>query len=356
LHSLFSVTRSAVNTAPDKPTLFTIANSNPSKRKAVMKSHNNAAWRTKMLRTVGAAFVAVSLTGVAACSGTTTAADDAAGGATETRILLALSTLNNPFFIEMRDGAEEAAAAAGVELVVVDAQDDPATQANQLADAVSQGFDAVVLNATDSDAVAPSVQALNDAGIPVIAVDRAVNGAEVATFVASNNVELGQLGAEALMEAIGSEGSVAVLRGISGAPSSNERFEGFSSVVDQVAGVEVVSAQVADYDRAKGLDVMTNILQANPDIVGVFAENDEMALGAIQALGARAGTDVFVVGIDGTPDGLQAVNEEGTLFATVAQQAGELGKAGINQALALLGGEDIPATTTVAVKVIRAGQ
>lgn len=321
-----------------------------------MKSHNNAAWRTKTLRAVGGAFVAVSLVGVAACSGPTTDADDAAGGATETRILLALSTLNNPFFIEMRDGAEEAAEAAGVELVVVDAQDDPATQANQLADAASQGFDAVVLNATDSDAIVPSVQALNDAGIPVIAVDRPVNGAEVATFVASDNIALGKLGGEALMEAIGSEGSVAVLRGISGLPSSNERFEGFNSVVDQVAGVEVVAAQVADYDRARGLDVMSNILQANPDIVGVFAENDEMALGAIQALGARAGTEVFVVGIDGTPDGLQAVNDEGTLFATVAQQAGELGKAGMNQAIALLGGEELPETTTVDVKVIRAGE
>lgn len=314
----------------------------------------SAPTRTKLLRTVGAAFLALTMTGVAACTAAEPAGDDAAvDGGGDTRVLLALSTLNNPFFIEMRDGAQEAADEAGIELVVVDAQDDPATQANQLSDAVSQGFDAVVLNATDSDAVVPSVEALNEAGIPVIAVDRAVNGAQVETFVASDNVQLGQLGGEALIEAIGGEGSVAVLRGISGAPSSNERFEGFTAAVEAAGGVEVVAAQVADYDRARGLDVMSNILQANPDIVGVFAENDEMALGAVQALGDRAGSDVFVVGIDGTPDALEAVTA-GSMFATVAQQAGELGKAGIAQVLAFLAGEELDDTTVVDVQIIRA--
>lgn len=136
-------------------------------------------------------------------------------------------------------------------------------------------------------------------------------------------------------------------------PGCSDRFEGFNNAVDAAGGVEVVSAQVADYDRARGLDVMSNILQAEPDIVGVFAENDEMALGAIQALGERAGTDVFVVGIDGTPDALTAI-EDGSMFATVAQQAAELGKAGVNQALASLAGDDLPETTVVDVQIVRA--
>lgn len=309
---------------------------------------------TRLLRTLGAAVLAISVMGVAACSNTSgNGSDGALDGASGKRILLAISTLNNPFFIEMRDGAEEAAKAAGVDLQIVDAQDDPATQANQLADAVSQGFDAVVLNATDSDAVVPSVTALNNAGIPVIAVDRAVNGAKVETYVASDNVELGRLGGEALIEAIGSQGPVAVLRGISGLPSSNERFEGFNSAVDKSEGATVVAAQGAEYDRARALDVMSNILQANPDIVGVFAENDEMALGAIQALGPRAGKDVFVVGIDGTPDALKAI-KDGSMYATVAQQASELGKAGVNQAIAFLSGKKLQETTVVDVKVVKA--
>ena len=267
------------------------------------------------------------------------------------RILLAVSTFANPFFIDMRDGAADAAEAAGVDLSIVDAQDDSATQANQLADAVSQGFDAVVLNATDSDALTPSVNALADADIPVVTIDRIVNGAPAATFVASDNVELGRLAGEALMEAIGGEGEVAVLRGISGLPGSNERFEGFNQAIADYPDIDVVATQTADYDRALGLDVLSNILQANPDIAGVFAENDEMALGGIQALGEAAGTRTMVVGIDGTADALEAI-EAGSMYASVAQQAYELGKVGMEQALRYLDGETLDEVTVVPVQVV----
>lgn len=320
-----------------------------------MKFFRNAVDGKLRRRSAMVAVGVAALMSVAACGGGDSGGGEtsAAGGGDAPKILLAVSTLSNPFFIEMRDGAQEVADKEGVDLVVVDAQDDPATQSNQLADALSQNFDLVVLNATDSDAVAPAVKGLNDANVPVILVDRQVNGADFETYVASDNVELGKLGGEALVEAIGGKGKVAVLRGISGLPSSNERFEGFNSAADAAGDVEVVAAQVADFDRARGLDVMSDILQSNPDIVGVFAENDEMALGAIQALGPRAGKDVFVVGIDGTPDALKAV-DGGTMYATVAQQAGELGKAGINQALAFLDGKTLDKTTVVDVKVVKA--
>lgn len=296
---------------------------------------------------------AVALVTAAALTLTACGSDDSAesSGGDGPRVLLAVSTLANPFFIDMRDGAAEAAEDAGVDLSIVDAQDDSATQANQLADAVSQGFDAVVLNATDSDALTPAVNALANADIPVITVDRIVNDAHAETYVASDNVELGRLAGEALMEAIGGEGEVAVLRGISGLPSSNERFQGFNEAIADYPDVEVVAAQSAEYDRARGLDVLSNILQANPDIVGVFAENDEMALGGIQALGDAAGTDTMVVGIDGTEDARAAI-EEGTMYATVAQQAFELGKVGMEQALRFLDGETLDEVTVVPVQVV----
>ena len=323
-----------------------------------MKWFSNSGSPRRTRRTAIAAVAVAALLTVTACSNDTTPADKTnspagGGGKSDTKVLLAISTLSNPFFIEMRDGAQAAASAAGVELVVSDAQDDSATQSNQLADAISQGFDIVVLNATDSEAVAPAVIALNEAKIPVILVDREVNGVKSETYVASDNVELGRLGGEALIKAIGGKGKVAVLRGISGLPSSNERFQGFNEAVAAADGVEVVAAQVADYDRARGLDVMSNIIQGNPDIVGVFAENDEMALGAIQALGGQAGKDIFVVGIDGTPDALAAI-KTGTMYATIAQQASELGKAGVDQALAFLDGKTLEATTVVAVKTVTA--
>lgn len=321
--------------------------------------------RIGMSRRFGAvaALAAASAMFLSACSGGTAttntpaqsgsesgAAAPAAGGG---KVLIAISTLSNPFFIDMRDGALEAAKANGLEASVVDAQDDPTTQANQLADAVSQGFDAVLLNATDSDALTPSVEALAAAGIPVVLVDRFVNNATYKTYVASDNVELGRLGGQALAEAVGGKGEVAVLRGISGLPSSNERFQGFNDAMKQFPDIKVVAAQGAEYDRAKGMDVMSNILQANPNIVGVFAENDEMALGAVQALGSAAGKSVFVVGIDGTPDALDAI-KTGTMYASVAQQATEMGKAGMDAVSKVLQGQTLDQTTVVPVKVVKA--
>ena len=129
----------------------------------------------------------------------------------------------------------------------------------------------------------------------------------MSSFIASDNVAGGKLAAEALAEAIGESGKVIVLQGVAGTSASRERGQGFSEGIAAFPNIEVVAMQPADFDRAQGLDVATNLLQANPDVVGIFAENDEMALGAIQALGARAGQDVFVVGFDGTDDGAATV-------------------------------------------------
>lgn len=204
----------------------------------------------------------------------------------------------------------------------------------------------------DSDAAGPIVSPLVSAGIPVIAVDRAVEGAEVDAFVASDNVEGGRLAAQALAEAIGEEGQVVVLQGVAGTSASRERGQGFDEGIAEYPGIEVVAKQPADFDRTQGLDVATNLLQANPDVVGIFAENDEMALGAIQALGTRAGSEVFVVGFDATDDG-QAAVADGTMYATIAQQPEELGRAAVEAAVALLDGETVEETIAVPVVAMR---
>ena len=272
-----------------------------------------------------------------------------AGG--DISIGLALSTLNNPFFVSLRDGAQAAADEAGVELVVTDARDDATQQADQVQNFVTQQLDAVLINPVDSDAAGPIVTPLISEGVPVVAVDRGVNGAEVNSFVASDNVLGGRLAADALAEAIGEEGQVIVLQGVAGTSASRERGQGFSEGIAAYPGIEVVATQPADFDRAQGLDVATNLLQANPDVVGIFAENDEMALGAVQALGARAGQDVFVVGFDGTDDGVTAI-EAGTMYASVAQQPEELGRAAVEAALALIAGEEVEATVSVVVVAV----
>ncbi|WP_093767252.1 ABC transporter permease/substrate-binding protein [Streptomyces sp. F-7] len=292
-----------------------------------------------------AAVVAVAVVGA------TSLLHNGSSAADRPKIGLSLSTLNNPFFVQIRDGAEEEAKKLGVDLTVTDAQNDASQQANQLQNFTSGSLSAVVVNPVDSDAAGPSVRGANQAGIPVIAVDRGVNEADTSALVASDNVEGGALGAKALAEKLGGKGTIVILQGQAGTSASRERGAGFAEGLKDYPGIKVVAKQPADFDRTKGLDVMTNLLQAHPDIDGVFAENDEMALGAIKALGSKAGKSVQVVGFDGTPDGLKAVRA-GTLYASVAQQPSELGRIAVRNALRAVEGEKVEKMVKVPVKVV----
>lgn len=264
---------------------------------------------------------------------------------------MAISTLNNPFFVSLEKGAKDAAAAAGAELLVADARDDATQQANQIQNFQAQQVNAVLINPVDSDAAAPIVAPLISAKIPVVAVDRAVAGTDVNAFVASDNVGGGRLAAEALAKAIGEKGDVIVLQGVAGTTASRERGQGFTEGIAKFPGIKVVAKQPADFDRTKGLDVTTNLMQANPNVVGIFAENDEMALGAIQALGNRAGEAVKVVGFDGTDDAIAAI-KVGKMYATIAQQPEELGKQAVEVAIKLAKGETVEKTIAVPVVVL----
>ncbi|MFJ2704146.1 substrate-binding domain-containing protein [Streptomyces sp. NPDC087428] len=268
-----------------------------------------------------------------------------------TRIGMSLSTLNNPFFVQMKAGAQAEAKAAGIDLTVTDAQNDASQQANQLQNFTSSGVDSIIVNPVDSDAVGPAVRGADEAGIPVIAADRGVNKADTATLVASDNVAGGKLAAKALADKLGGRGSIVVLQGTAGTSASRERGAGFAAGIKAYPGIKVVATQPADFDRTKGLDVMTNLLQGHPGITGVFAENDEMALGAVKALGTKAGKSVSVVGFDGTPDGLKAVGT-GTLYASVAQQPKELGRIAVRNAVRAAEDKKVAGTVKVPVKVV----
>ncbi|MER6181459.1 substrate-binding domain-containing protein [Streptomyces sp. NPDC001652] len=267
------------------------------------------------------------------------------------RIGLSLSTLNNPFFVSIRAGAQAEAKKLGVDLTVTDAQNDASQQANQLENFTSSGLGTIIVNPVDSDAVTPAAKAVNKADIPLVAVDRAVNNATTAALVASDNTTGGKLAAKSLAEKLGGKGKIVILQGQAGTSASRERGAGFTEGLKAYPGIEVVAKQPADWDRTKGLDVMTNLLQANPDVSGVFAENDEMALGAIKALGSKAGKSVQVIGFDGTDDGLKAV-KAGTLYASVAQQPSELGRIAVRNAVKAAEGEKVAKSVMVPVKVV----
>ncbi|MFE3520763.1 substrate-binding domain-containing protein [Streptomyces sp. NPDC059161] len=298
----------------------------------------------------GAVKLAVAAVCVAAVVGGVALLNPGSSSST-TKMGLSLSTLNNPFFVQMKEGAQAEAKAEGIDLTVTDAQNDASQQANQIQNFTGTGMKSIIVNPVDSDAVGPAVRAADKAGIPVVAADRGVNKADIATLVASDNVAGGKLAAQTLAEKLGGKGKIAVLQGTAGTSASRERGAGFAEGLKAYPGIEVVARQPADFDRTKGLDVMTNLLQSHPDVTGVFAENDEMALGAVKALGSRAGSSVSVVGFDGTPDGFKAV-EAGTLYASVAQQPKELGRMAVQNAVRAARGKKADSMVKVPVKVV----
>ncbi|HRN18222.1 MAG: D-ribose ABC transporter substrate-binding protein [Trueperaceae bacterium] len=256
---------------------------------------------------------------------------------------LSLSTLNNPFFVQVRDGAQAAADELGLKLVVTDAQDSVSNQISNIEDLLQSGVSVLIINATDSDAVVPAVMEANTRNVPVIAVDRGINGGTVAYFIASDNVAGGALAGKFICDKLGGEGNVVELEGIAGTSAARERGQGFNDyLTSSCPGLKVVARQTANFNRAEGLDVMENILVAQPDIDAVFAHNDEMALGALQAVQA-SGRKILVVGFDATDDAVAAV-QACTMAATVAQQPKLLGDEAVRAAKKIID-DGAPATT-----------
>ena len=268
---------------------------------------------------------------------------------------LSVSTLNNPFFVTLRDGAQAAADQLGVTLVVVDAQDDPATEAANMEDLIAQGVDAILVNPTDGDAIIPSIEAANAAGIPVFTIDRGANAGEVVSHIASDNAAGGAMAGAYLCNALGGTGKVVELEGIAGTSAARDRGAGFNEYVSaNCPGLEVVARQTANFNRAEGLTVFDNILQAQPEISGVFAHNDEMILGAVEAAAAAGREGITFVGFDAVDDAVAAV-QAGTLAATIAQQPALMGDLGVRTAVAALNGEPVEASVPVALRVVQNG-
>lgn len=208
----------------------------------------------------------------------------------------------------------------------------------------------MLINPTDSDAVRSSIRAANRANVPVVTLDRGANGGDVLSHVASDNVQGGMMAGELIIKTLNGTGNVVELQGVPGTSAANDRGDGFNKAVNAASGITVVASQTANFDRTQGLNVMENILQAQADIDAVFAHNDEMALGAIKAIEA-ANRDIIVVGFDGTDDAVAAVND-GTMLATVAQQAAMIGSLGVTTANTILQGGSVSDYTPVSLQLI----
>ncbi|WP_419750230.1 ribose ABC transporter substrate-binding protein RbsB [Terrisporobacter petrolearius] len=266
------------------------------------------------------------------------------------KIGLIVSTLNNPFFVDLKSGIESEAKKLGYDVVVLDSQNDPAKEVSNMEDISVKNVDVVLLNPVDSDSAIASVMVANNLDLPVITVDRVSNGGKVVSHVASDNVEGGKMAAKYLIEKLGNKGNIVELEGMAGSSATRDRGNGFDNEVKN-SNLQIITKQSADFDRTKGLSVMENIIQSKGNIDAVFAQNDEMALGALKALQDANMKDVLVVGFDATDDAVISV-QKGDMAATIAQQPKLIGKTAVNLTHRFLSGEKVENFAPVELKLI----
>ncbi|WP_019614595.1 ribose ABC transporter substrate-binding protein RbsB [Psychromonas ossibalaenae] len=264
-------------------------------------------------------------------------------------LAMVVSTLNNPFFVTMKEGAEKKADQLGYKLIVLDSQNDPSKELSNVEDLIIRGVKAILINPTDSDAVSNAIRIANQAKIPVLTLDRGASRGDVVSHIASDNVAGGEMAGKFISEKIGKDARVIQLEGIAGTSAARERGQGFMNAVKS-ENMDLLASQPADFDRTKGLNVMENMLSSKPNTQAVFAQNDEMALGAVRAVQA-SGKDILIVGFDGTDDGIAAV-KRGLLGATIAQQPGLIGEIGVESAVKLLKGEAVEKSIPVPLMMV----
>lgn len=265
-------------------------------------------------------------------------------------IALVISTLDNPFFVTLKEGAEKQAKALDYDLVVLDSQNDPAKELANVEDISVRGVKVLLINPTDSDAVGNAIAVANQKKLPVITLDRAANKGQVVSHIASDNTAGGEMAGNYIAEKLGKGAKIIQLEGLAGTSAARERGAGFAKAA-QAHDFNILASQPADFDRSKGLNVMENLLTAQPEVQGVFAQNDEMALGALRAIQAAGKKDLVLVGFDGTDDGVKAV-KGGKMAATIAQQPEKIGEIGVQTADKVLKGEKVEASIPVELKLI----
>ena len=272
----------------------------------------------------------------AASVGSSDSTSSAGGGETGGLIAIITPSPDNPFFKAEGDAAAAKAGELGYESSISSHDDDPNKQSELIDTAISRGAVAIVLDNAGADASIGPVQKAKDAGIPVFLIDREINQTGIATSqIVSNNSQGAQLAGQAFVEATGGKGNYVELTGKESDTNAGVRSQGFADVIGQYPDLVKVASETANWDQQEGFSKMETLIQRNPDIVGVIAGNDTMALGAVAALKAAGKTGVKVVGFDGSPDAIAAI-EAGEMHATALQPAALGAQMAVEQAHALI--------------------
>lgn len=259
------------------------------------------------------------------------------------KIALAMSHMTNEFTTTVAKAAEEQAEELGYELTVFDGKQDASTQVSQIEQAVSQGFDGILVEPISTDGVVPGLIAANDAGVPIATiVQRAEDQSLAASYIGGDEEAAGKLQMEEALKTIDGEGEIAVLYGPMGSDAQLARKAGYDAALKENPGVKVAFEQSGNWVTAEALKLVENWLSTGTDIKAVVAQNDGMAVGAAQAIqNAGHGGEIPVFGIDATADGVAAI-EDGSMTGTVSQDTPGIGKLGVETIAKVIEGEDVP--------------
>jgi ribose transport system substrate-binding protein len=264
-------------------------------------------------------------------------------------------TLQSPFYVQLRNGAEAAAKAGGDTLIFLDANGDVSKQNNDIQDLITQGVNALIINPVNPDAVVPSLEAAKAAGIPVITVDRSINGEGVTAHIGRDNKAMGKLVGEAVVKKLADAGvkgaKIIEIQGDAGGAVMMDRRDGFHAAVEG-SGHTIVEGPYAEYIRSNAVTAMQDLLQANADVKVVYAHNDDMALGALQVLTENNRSDVFVSGVDGLSEALQLMTSGGNYVATALNDPQYLGDVTIQVAREAAAGREVPDFVDAGTKLV----
>ena len=245
-------------------------------------------------------------------------------------------SMQNEFIVNVSDEMEKKAQEAGVELITVDAERSALKQIEQVESFIAQGVDAIIMNPCEVEASSPAVTKALAAGIPIINVN-SETAAQPTAFVGSDDVESARIAMKYIADRLNGKGNVIMIHGYMGQAAQIKREEGAREILKEYPDLKLLASQTGEWDRAKSMSLMENWIQSyGGQINAVFAQNDEMGMGAVKALTAAGLKDkIIVVSIDAIPDALQAV-QKGTLDATVFQNAQQQGSQAIETALKII--------------------
>lgn len=305
-----------------------------------------------MKKIISVMFMAFLLLALAACGGEDEAEAD--GGEVEVSgdgVTVVLKTLSSPYWKFVEAGAKQALEDYEMEgnIIGPSSEEEVVVQIDMIEDALSKGTGSLVLAAIQPDTVIPVLEQYHEKDIPVLLVDTDLEWEDKTTFIGTENYDAGQTAGKLLEEILEEGDEIALIRGALGNPASDDRADGAKEYLEE-KGFNIVADQPADSDRNKGMNVMENVLQSNPEVKGVYAVNDDMALGALRATQAN-GLDIPVVGTDGTVEAVESIIS-GELNASIAQSPYAMGYTGVEQAIEAMEGNSVEKRIDAGVDVI----